>query len=224
MMTTTVVLGLDPLYLVLSVGPKYGIANAFLFLFRGTFIFRLVSELTMAMIAVIIIGIMSICSATDFIMRIAKRKTTLYRLDLEAVRVYRELQIGNGYINQNFCTYVSPPFIFFGVSLIVISTYGTIRMVGKMPWMVYPVIPATAVIAIVVAVTMASKGAKVFENSEKYLRQLSQNARSKYDRRLVKSLRPLDAKLGQFGRVDKGLCTEMVKYFTDYTTNLLITY
>lgn len=71
-------------------------------------------------------------------------------------------------------------------------------MVGKMPWTVYPIIPNSAAMPIVTAISVASKGAKVFENSEKYLQQLSQNSRSKHDRRLVKSLRPLDAKIGQF--------------------------
>lgn len=118
MMLTAEPLGLDPLYLVLKAGPKFGFANVFLFLFRGVFLSRLVNELTMVLNALLIVGIMVICSATDFIRRITKKKTKGYRLDPQMVRLYSELQIWNGYINQNFCSLIAPSLIFFGVFLI----------------------------------------------------------------------------------------------------------
>lgn len=70
--------------------------------------------------------------------------------------------------------------------------------------------------------TLIPYAAKIFENSRGYLRQL--NLRAKYDRRLCKSLRPLDIEIGPFGRVDIGLLPVVMKYFSDYTSNLLVTF
>lgn len=69
-------------------------------------------------------------------------------------------------------------------------------------------------------VTLAPFGAKTWgldENSNEYLQQLRKNLRSKHDIRLAKSVRPLAIRIGPFGRMDKCLCTHIVRYFTEYT-------
>lgn len=217
-------IGMDPLYLVLRVEPTFGIGNFCMFLFRAAFLFRLTPELTKAIMSFLLLGIMGIISMIEFLERLSKRKATGKWLDPGMIGIYRELQVWNGYKNYNFCNFTVPPVILFGVSLMIVGAYGSIRMVGRMPWMLYPIVPVTMVISIGFGVTLATWGAKVLDNSETYLRQLSRKARGKYDRRVVKSLRPLRIAIGRFGRVDKELCTEIWERFTDYTSSLLITY
>lgn len=145
-------------------------------------------------------------------------------LNTEIIQFYRQLRIWNGYVNHNFCYFAVPPGIFFTISFIVLGTYGTIRMMGKIPWIFYPFIPMATSVTSIFAFTLISYGSMVFESSKDYLVQLRQNVKNKHDRRLVKSLRPVAMSIGPFGQMDKGLCTAVTKYFTECTGNLLITF
>lgn len=213
-----VVFGLDPLYQVFRVGPIFGRRNFVLFLFRGVVTLGFTNAFLLASSATSLFGTMVVCSTTDFIRRSTQRR------GWEMFEFYRQLQIWNGYLNGNFCYFAAPPVIFFGLSFIVLGTYGSIRMIGRMPWMFYPAVLVSTAVGIVVGVLLARYGAVVFESSEEYLLQLRHSVRSKQGKRLVQSLRPLVIAIGPFGRVDNGLCTQLVRYFVECTGNLLITF
>lgn len=221
---TSVFSGLDPLHLILKGDSNFGIANFLLFLFRVVFTFRYAREMYLAVDAFLLSTTMVVCSTTDFMQRLIRRKTALNRLDPDVAVLYRELQIWNGHMNQNFCYFAVPPLIFFGLAFIVLGAYGTVRMAGKMSWIFYPMVPMLTLGSASSAVTILPYAAKVYENSAQYLRKTNQNVSSKYDRRLVMSWRPLSISVGPFGHVDKGLCTEFARYFTECTCNMLITF
>lgn len=220
----TVFFELDPLSQILRVYPTFGIGNISLFLFRVVFILGVANAGAVAAFVSMLVGTMVVCSTTDLIRRLSKRKERLNKLDARIVGIYRELQIWIGYFNQNFCYLAVPQLIFFGVFFIILGTYGTIRMFGRISWIIYPVFPVCSLTIFVFFVTFVSKSAMIFECSNDYLRQLSQNVSSKHDRRLVKSFKPLRIQIGPFGRVDKGFCTEVLTYFTENTSSLLITF
>lgn len=202
-----VCLGFDPLSLITGLFPSNTLLNWALFLVRVVLIFNFGNELLMSAILYFIYGIMVVCHIIDFTAWI-ESQIRINCLDAGIMRFYRELQVWNGYLNRNFCYFVVPPLIFFGELSISLCTYGAIRMTDKIPWILYPVIVGADAIGILFAVTLIPYAAKAFENSDQYLQRQSRGLSGKYDRRLVKSLRPLAIAIGPFGRVDKGLCTE----------------
>lgn len=221
-MLIAVVLDLDPLCLILR---NNNIITSLCFLLVRVVLLQIVTnELFKALNTYLTYGLVLVCCVNDFIRRISHKKTPLNNLDSQVVQFYGELQLWNGYVNQNFCYFSVPPSIFFGVSFIIITFYGTIRMAGKMSWFCTPSSPISWGMALLFIVTLLPFAAMVFENSSVYLKKLSRNAFSKHDRKLFRTLRPLSIGIGPFGRVDNGLKQEVINYLMEYTSNLLITF
>lgn len=221
-MILVVVLGLDPLHWILRAPSVWELDLCFL-LFRCVLYYKGVVEMLMAVNVCLIFGLIVVCSMVDFIKRLSRRKTS-EELDLEMIQFYKELQIYGGYINENFCNFTVPPLIFFGIAFIILTLYGSIRVVGKVSWILYPIAPIACFLGTLFLVTLLPYAARIFENSNTYLMRMSRNLSKKYDKRLVKSLRPLSICIGPFGKVDQDLLPTALKYLIDYTSSLLITF
>lgn len=218
------VLGLDPLYLVLRAPADFPKINLGLFLFRLVFSCFFVNEFIKALIAMFVVAFMVVWSTIGFIRRITPRTKARGMLNMRMIQVYRELQIWNGFTNEIFCYFAVPPLIFFGIAFIILTWYGSIAMAGKISWLVYPVIPGSCGSAVFFLVTLVPNAAKVYEDSNSYLTQLSKNLSDKYDRLVAKSLRPLGIQVGPFGWVEKGLLLAELKCCSENTGSLLITF
>lgn len=224
-MIIAVVLELDPLFLSLQFLPSLPLANLASLVFRAVFMFLLVNELFKAVNTYFIIGLMVVSAMNDFVTKLNRRKKMKsVGFDLEVVPVLRELQIWNSYTNKHFCYFSVPPLILFGVSFIILGSFGSIRMVGMMSWILYPVIPITTGICIVFVFTLLPVAAGVYENSRVYITQFRQTARSKLDKMVAKTLKPMAIGIGPFGRVDNGLKQNIITYWMECTSNLLITF
>lgn len=186
----SVILGMDPLNLFLR-------GNFFWFLFRLSAMYFVMSEILKEVDAFFIVGLMVLCSMNDFIRGLGGKKS----LDLHKVQLYRELELWTGYVNQNLCFFAVLPLIFFGVSFIVLTLFGTIRLAGRMSWVFYPI---------------------VFEDSSSHLKEWNKELSKKYEKKVVRSLRPLAIVIGRFGQVRKELLPEVIKCMVDNTVNLLI--
>lgn len=198
--------------------------NLGLIIFRLLDLHQVLYEQLKAVNAFFIVALMVVCSMNDFVRRLAKTKKSSHKLKPEVVTLYRELQLWAGYTNLNFCHFAIPPLIFFGIIFIVVTLFGSIRIVGKMSWISYPSIPISSLMSFLFVITLLPYAAKAYENSRVYVRQLNQNLRKKYDIKLARTLRPLAIEIGPFGRIDKKLMPEIIKHLTDYTTELLITF
>lgn len=217
-----VALGLDPLYLIFKT-TTVTISRIGLLLFRVTVMYIVVNELIKAVDAYFVAGLMFVCSMNDFIGEIGQSRKPSNALDLQKIQLYRQLQIWNGCVNRDFCYLAVPPLIFFGVSFIILTIYGTIRLAGKISWVLYPIIPTSCGMACFF-LAIIPLAANVFEDSASYLKETGKGLSKKDERKVVRSLRPLAIEIGPFGRLDKALLPEVIKTIIDNTANLLVTF
>lgn len=215
-----IALGLDPLYLILRVDNST--VNYVLTSFRILFGYRLMNDVIKTGLAMFIVGLMVVCSTNDFIRRITPRKKVIYGLKPDEATLYRELQIWNGYVNENFCYLAVPPLIFFGTALFVVAAYSSIRMPGRVSWLIYPTAPFTALLNTLFDFTLIPFAAKVYEKSGVYLTRLRMKLVKMRDRKAAKAFTPLAIEVGPFGRVKHGLLPVILKSVADNTSDLLI--
>lgn len=158
--TIAVVLGLDQLYLIFKTTPTFSLLNLCLFFFRTVTMHIVMNELVKAVHTYFIIGLMVVSSMNDFIREIGESQNSLN----EKVKLYRKLQIWCGYVNQNVCYFAVPPLICFGVAFVVLTLYGTIRLAGKMSWVLYPIVPISNVMSFFFVVGLVPCASIVFES------------------------------------------------------------
>ncbi|OXA49245.1 hypothetical protein Fcan01_15352 [Folsomia candida] len=143
--------------------------------------------------AFFIVGLMVVCSMNDIMQDLAGTscfKNTLQRF--QEIRLYKEMFIWHEYANQNFCSFSVPPLIFFGVGVVILTYFGTIRMVGKLDFLVYTAFPLTAICGTLFVVMMIPHAANVVENASNFLdERRNEVSLSKFERQRLKSLRPL---------------------------------
>lgn len=181
--------------------------------------------------AFFIVGLMVVCSMNDIMQDlndtasagIFSFKNTLHRF--REIRLYKEMFIWHEYANQNFCSFSVPLLIFFGVSVIILTYYGTIRMAGKLDLLSYSGLPLTAICGTLFVVILIPHAANVVEHSSNFLdERRNEVSLSKFERQRLKSLRPLGIQVGSFGVVEKSLKSLVLEYIVDNTINLLLTF
>lgn len=130
----------------------------------------------------------------------------------------------NSYVNLEIYHHVAPPFVFFGCTISVLANYATIKMFGTFPFMVYLTFPIVGVIEITVLGTILPRSAISYEESARYLRALRELCFRRYERRLIRSLRPIGLRVGHFGTITTIWMVAIIKTIVDCTINLLLTY
>lgn len=149
---------------------------------------------------------------------------TKNNLEVRVIAMYKELQIWNDYVNQNFCYFALPPLIFFGVSVFIFANYGTIRLPGKLPLIAYWACPATSLIGIFALWTILPLAVMVWETSRSHLDYLRGRCYSKYEVRLLRSVRNVGFAIGPFGHATKSWMVAIMGNVVDYTTSALLTF
>lgn len=140
------------------------------------------------------------------------------------IKIYKELQIWNGYYNNQFCDFIVPPLIFFGMCIIIFVNYVTIKLPGSIPLALYWTYPLTSTVGICIVVTLLPQGASIWGGSLSFVRFLKGNCYSKYEVRLARSLTNVAINVGRFGKLQKSWNTSIVWNILNYTINLLLTF
>lgn len=110
------------------------------------------------------------------------------------------------------------------MSLIICATYLTIRVPGKIPFVLYLMAAVTSLIGLVGLVTILPQGAVVWEDSVSFLGFLRGTCFSKYEARMVRSLSKVGIQIGPFGMASKSWMVSIVWNIVNYTINLLLTF
>lgn len=218
-------LGVDPLFDLFSTY-DYSPRNMSIMSARYGFFILIVLDTMKAVSGFFIIGLMVVCSMNDIITDLTtSRKNGRGMLQrFREIKLYMKILTWNKYTNQNFCSFSVPPLIFFGISVIVLTYYGTIRMYGKVPWLVYITNPIIGTLATCFVVILIPQAANVVEFSETFLRKrMNLGNISKFERKTWKALRPLGIQVGAFGAVRKNLKPLAIKYIAENTITLLLT-
>lgn len=155
--------------------------------------------------AFFITGLMVACSASDVLQDLRKTNFCSNLITrLKEISLYRKMFLWNKYTNQNVSWFSIPPLLFFGISLIVLAWYGTIRMLGKLEFLIYLVLPVIAVVASFFITLLIPPAERIFEYSKYLISKRTNEAKScKFERKTWKSMRPLGIQVGQFGLVVK---------------------
>lgn len=144
--------------------------------------------------------------------------------DLDTFRMFKILQVWNVYYNMEFCHYIAPPLIFFGISVCVLANFATIKMYRTLPIMVYLEFPVVSMLAYGFLATALPRSVMVHEVSSEYLRVLRAICIRRYEKKLIRSLRPMGVRVGHFGTITKNWVVTICQNIVVYTMNLLLTY
>lgn len=218
-------LKIDPLYALFE-GDREERYFILQILVRIVVIFIIFLDVTKAINAFFIVGLMVTCSMNDILQDLTKSSVNANsETRLQEVNLYKKMFIWNKYTNQNFCTFSVPPLIFFGFSVVTLSYYGTIRMAGEMNFLLYLCLPTIAFFSSCFVIMLIPHAARVVENAENFIfSRTNWGNLSKFERKTWKSVRSLGIQVGPFGYVIKDLKMLALRYISENTINLLMTF
>lgn len=142
----------------------------------------------------------------------------------KVVQLYKELQIWIGYCNRKFCYFAVPPMIFFGMCIIILATYVSIRLAGKVPLAVHCFFVVTSAAGFTAVGTILPRAVMVWEGSERLIKFLRGRCDTKFERRLVRPLSRVGIRVGPFETITKEWQGKIVSNIVDGTINLLLTF
>lgn len=171
-----------------------------------------------------IVFLMFLGASTEIILRCKKLIGERGLCPMKVIPVYKELQIWTSYINEKFCYFAVPPIIFFGMGIIILTNYLTIRWFGKVPITLYWVPAFTSFIGFSIVVTIVPWGTQVFESSLLLLEFLRGKCFSKYGQKLIRSLKPVGIQMGPFCTMSRAWLVAIVWNIATYTIHLLLTF
>lgn len=108
--------------------------------------------------------------------------------------------------------------------MIIFSLYGTMRMYGSLPFLVYPLLPASAVLMLSFQFTLLPQAAKSFEKSLDFVAFVRKECTVKYERKVARSLLPIGARCGPFGMISNKWTVQVANSVSDSTVSLLLTF
>ncbi|OXA36608.1 hypothetical protein Fcan01_28626 [Folsomia candida] len=181
-------------------------------------------ELCKAVSGILVFALILLQGSTQGMTRIMEIMEKHETRNVEGIWVYKEFQIWNRFYNLHLCYLVVPPLVFFGMSILTLTNYGTIRLFGKVPIFVYLAFPVISVIASTFIVTVLPQATEVNEVSLRYLGCLEGTCFKKYERRLFRSLKPIGIRCASFGTVTTDWMVTIIQNIVDYKINLLLTF
>lgn len=219
-----VLLKIDPLSVLGQVFIFQGY-NLVLFLVRISILTLVGWELAKSLCGLSLMALMVLEGSTQILTSCMDFLEKLTNSQTRVVKIYRELQIWNFYMNQNFGYFIVPPLIFFGMCIIILSNYLTIRLpsIVRVAFL-YLTFPVTSMIGFVGLVTILPQAAMIWEDSSRFLKLLRGKCLSRYEMRLARSLRKVAINVGPFRPVTKVWMTSILWKIVNYTIDLLLTF
>ncbi|OXA48212.1 hypothetical protein Fcan01_16972 [Folsomia candida] len=138
-------------------------------------------------------------------------------------KLYQQLELLNQFTNQEFCSNSVPPVVLFGTSTLILMNYGTIRLYGIVPRFFYPWVPFVNVLIHFFPFTMIPQTVKVNAKSVEFLATARRQTLTKYEKKVVNSLKPVGIRCGQFGMISTSWATKVLDSILNYTATLLLT-
>lgn len=180
-------------------------------------------EVTKTLLAFLIVGLIVLFAAAEGACILDN--CIKFSSKIRIVRCYQEFQIWNQHTNTLFCYQAIPPLIFFGIVIVIIVNYATIRLFGVLPGMIYPVAPFTSLVAAVTFMTLLPQAAETHKNSSRFLASVKSHlCERKYDRKVAYSLRPIGARCGPFGIITNKWVSKFLETDLNYTFTALLTF
>lgn len=182
-------------------------------------------ELPKSSIVLLILSkIIGTCS-TQAVLALRMRIKFDRKLLLDSIKLYWEIVLFHEYVNQMFCWHSVPPLILFGCRHIVLLNYGTIRLRGIISNLYYSVVPLVTLIAYMFPVTLLPEEVRVHEGSIEFLATVRrQEPLTKYERRVIYSMRRVGIRCGQFGVMSTTWAVKMMEIILNYTATMLLTF
>lgn len=172
--------------------------------------------------------VLGVLNKLNFRVELSTKKSIFLKsrkFSMREISLYRELFMWIEFVNRNFCYFVIPPLLFFGLAFIILGLYGTIRMQGEMHFLLYCVVPLATGMALGFVVLLVPEAAKLYERSVVYLEKVGRDLRrTSWEKRVINTLRPLAVKIGPFGLIKNSLMKIVVRVLTENTMTLLITF
>lgn len=185
----TVLLNLDPLSVWWSTKAEnvWSLRKVTSWLVRTLLLNIIAFEILKTAIAILVIAVIMLsatATSADKLDKYVNSKPTFQTVSkLPVIKLYKEIQIWNQYTNINVCYDVVPPLIFFGICVIIVTNYATVRLLGKLSGWVYSIAPGTSLAGIVFIMNLLPEAANVYENSNKFLSSVRSRLIGKYEKR-----------------------------------------
>lgn len=215
------ILKIDPLYVQFQEPfPDIPILTLTYNVARFLLLLLVAYQTCMLSMASLIFPVISTVGALNVIAKLPRRGTP------SIIVVWRELQLWNQFLNANFCYYAVAPMLMFGILLLVLCNYATIRLtvMAHLSLPIYLLFPFTSCVGFVFIFALLPYSVDVFENSKDFLFRMQRRATCKLSARQLLSLRVLGVQVGNYGLVRRGLKILVIRVIMDYTINCLITF
>lgn len=171
-----------------------------------------------------IVGQLILAGSLQIMARCLKVLEKFGKSEIRIIQVYKELQIWIRYCNQNYVYFALPPVVFFGMCTLVFANYLTIRMPGRISWMIYWIAPGTSLAGFLLILMILPEASLVWDRSEILLGILKGRCYSKYAVRLCRSLAKVGMDVGPFGPFNKSWKALLVWNVANHSVNLLLTF
>lgn len=220
----------DPLYFYFEIFST-GLSNK-----KGSILIRLlyalaaVTELFKGVNEFLIFSLLFASSVNKFLKQLLSeisetQSKTLTEINLRNIfNLFKRMQIWIDYANCVFFFWATPPLVFFGVCVIIGSNYGSVRFLSRLPFYIYLLLPGVSLIGFLLICTLIPQVGANFDNSKTYLENLKMIIKTKYERKLFKSIKPFAVSVGIFGFFDKSLVITIFVTITENTISLLLTF
>jgi hypothetical protein len=115
------------------------------------------------------------------------------------------------------------PFLaLFGIFILMVCNYGTIRMYGRISIPIYGIFPTVSVVAFGALVVILPNMCQINEDSIDFLRRLTLMAHGKYERKVLKAVRALRINVGSYFYANRSLKIKYLEVVAYYTINALL--
>ncbi|OXA39325.1 hypothetical protein Fcan01_25913 [Folsomia candida] len=217
-------LKVDPLYAVFDDDHNW-VFFILHILVRSVILFIVIIDVTKATNSCFIVVLMVNCSTNNILQDLAETSVQPnLAMRLQEINLYKKMFLWNKYTNQNFCSFSVPPLICFGFYIVTLTYYGTIRMAGKLGFLLYLCLPTVALLSSMFIIVSIPHAASVVENSENFISSRANGKISKFERKTLKSVRCMGVQVGPYGYIIKDLKMIAFKYISENTINLLLTF
>ncbi|OXA63920.1 hypothetical protein Fcan01_01219 [Folsomia candida] len=219
-------LHLDPMRtpLQILINSENFIPNFFSIFLRATVLTLLWTELLKVVSGIFTLALIVMDGFTSGMRQLRQVQRIRGTSPMRIMRLYSQLQLSNQYLNQTLCYYTIPPLIFFGVGLVTLTNYGTVRLHDVLPLSLYFILPLTSFLGGVFVVVVLPLASKVYETASDFISFLRGRCISRYERRLFYSIKVIGIQSGPFHMLDKPSVVTISKSVVDYTIHLLLTF
>ena len=139
------------------------------------------------------------------------------------LKVYKQLQVLNALYNNCLCSLAWPSFILCDLSCHSLCIYIAVKLCGQVPLYIAVLFSSWAVLWVVIDFVIFPHMGQTRELSMEYLYRLAgRDRRSKLDRAVLRSLRPMGIKVGYLFTMNRTTVLIIIVIVSNLTINALL--